>query len=322
MTWVARAGAFVAFAMCVAVAVADARPNPEPAKPAATEHETIALLPLDAGPRLEAFGQPVASEIGRALTAGKLDVVVVGPRASVPTTAKLIVDGALVAKGAAVVLQLRVRDPVDGTVLDTLEEVAPNLVAIDKASNRLSSKLLPVVRARLATLPQRHRAPDLTSHGRVVPVTNLTVAPAAMLFGVGVPSGASPTFAALRTALSGAVSTWIQARHRTPSLVDASTLGEKLAGETVATAKAERGIAFEILAYDIDEAVIPLARARIRIRVADRSGVVFERVLATDTVVGARGMHGDELAARVAREVLEIMRPLEKRWSAGGSQER
>jgi hypothetical protein len=33
-------------------------------------------------------------------------------------------------------------------------------------------------------------------------------------------------------------------------------------------------------------------------------------------------MHGDELAARVAREVIEIIRPLEKRWSAGGARAR
>ena len=42
---------------------------------ARAESEPIALLPLDADGRLEIYGQPIAAEIARALTDGKLTVV-------------------------------------------------------------------------------------------------------------------------------------------------------------------------------------------------------------------------------------------------------
>src|SRR5579863_5943901 len=72
----------------------------------------VALLPLDADQQLELYGQPVASEIARALAAGGVDVVVVGPKSSVPEHVSLIVDGKVsAAKGDAVALSIRVRDP-------------------------------------------------------------------------------------------------------------------------------------------------------------------------------------------------------------------
>jgi hypothetical protein len=52
-----------------------------------------------------------------------------------------------------------------------------------------------------------------------------------------------------------------------------------------------------------------MARARVRVWIADASAVVFDRVVVTDTVVGDKGLAPPELAARVAREVLAILRP-------------
>ncbi len=52
-----------------------------------------------------------------------------------------------------------------------------------------------------------------------------------------------------------------------------------------------------------------MARARVRVRVADTSEVLFDRVVITDTVLGDKGSGPQELAARVAREVLAILRP-------------
>jgi hypothetical protein len=130
-----------------------------------------------------------------------------------------------------------------------------------------------------------------------------------MLIGIGVPDGASMYVEPLRLALIDAVGKSTRANSRQPSAVDASTLGKKLAGGTVASARAERGVAFEILDYTIEPAFVPLATARVRVRIANPGEVVFDRVITTDTIVGDRQMESGALAARVAREVLTILRP-------------
>jgi hypothetical protein len=69
-----------------------------------------------------------------------------------------------------------------------------------------------------------------------------------------------------------------------------------------------------VVAYAPAEARgIPVATARVRVRIADAERVVFERVVVTDTVVGERGMAPAALAARVAAEVLAILRPHARR---------
>lgn len=292
----------VAVMLCIAAAVARAEPEP------------IALLPLDADARLEIYGQPVAAEIARALTAGKLDVVVVDAKMAVPSNARLVVDGSIVSKGAAVLLGVRVRNPIDGMVTDKLEEPAANVAAISKAAAKLSERLLPVVRARLdvlrKTVPDPIRKPiDPRPQPNVDPV---------ILLGIGVPMNASLFVGPFRQALIENVTTTMRASHRQPVPVDASTLGKQLAVGTVASARASRGIVFEILDYTIEPGFVPLVRARVRVRIIEPTRIVFDRVLATDTVVGDRQIPADALAARVAREVMTILRPhirkLEPQW--------
>ncbi len=55
--------------------------------------DAVALLPLDADRSLEIYGQPVASEIARALGAGNVQVVVVGPKTAVPVNRSRTVAG-------------------------------------------------------------------------------------------------------------------------------------------------------------------------------------------------------------------------------------
>ncbi len=112
----------------------------------------VALLPLDADQQLELYGQPIASEIARALAAGGVDVVVVGPKSSVPEKVKLIVDGKVSAgKGDAVMLSIRVRDP-NGNTLDTLSAAAAALTELDHAAADLAARVLPTVKGRLAVI--------------------------------------------------------------------------------------------------------------------------------------------------------------------------
>src|SRR5438270_11841868 len=96
------------------VAITGARAHAEPP-------DAIALLPLDAEQRLEIYGQPVASELARALGAGGIEVVVVGPKMAVPERARLVIDGTIkTTKTGVVALAVRVRDKSSGAVLETL----------------------------------------------------------------------------------------------------------------------------------------------------------------------------------------------------------
>src|SRR5690242_3933246 len=88
--------------------------------PAFADDDAVALLPLDADARLELYSQSVASEVARALVAGGVDVVVVGPKMAVPERARMIVDGTITGKGDSVTLTLRMRDARAGTVLGSI----------------------------------------------------------------------------------------------------------------------------------------------------------------------------------------------------------
>ncbi|MDX2088333.1 MAG: hypothetical protein SFX73_10810 [Kofleriaceae bacterium] len=278
-----------------------------PLRAHAEGEQAVALLPLDAGPKLEIYGQPVASEIARALVAGSIDVVVVGPRMAVPDRARLIVDGNIAAKGEAVVLTVRVRNRADGVLVKTLTSTAAGLANIDKAAADVSAQLLPVVRDRLAELaaPISAQPPKLDAP----PPTAPSVAPPAprpTLLAVVARTPAQETF---RAALAQAVVRTLAVRTRTPVDTPYVRLGKRDAAETVKASGHGLGMSFEVLGYEVRGTSVPLARARVRVRVAEPGGVVFDRVVITDTVVGDRGSALDVVAARVAREVLEILRP-------------
>jgi hypothetical protein len=274
--------------------------QPAPAPP---EGDAVALLPLDADARLELYGQPVASEIARALVAGGIDVVVIGPKMAVPKRVKLIVDGTIKNKGDAVVLAIRVRNRADGTVLEPLESTAPTLPAIDKAAADLAVRLLPIVRDGLAAL---HRGTD---RGTVTEVRQLPLAPQLQPLLVAISGQGAPTSELLRLGLVAAVDPWVRANRREPRPIDATKLATKLATRTVAESGVDRAVLFEVHSYDVEQQAVPLARARVRVRIASAGKIQFDRVIVTDTIVGDRGMTAQALVERVAAEVLAILRP-------------
>lgn len=279
-----------------------------------TSVDAVALLPLDADKALEIYGQPVASEIARVLVAGNVDVVVVGPRMAVPPRARVIVDGTITgsSKGGLVVLTLRMRNPSDGTVLDTFSSTAASLATIDRAATDLAARILPAVRNRLVALRKPNddgdRVTDVRPHALPAKATPLPFS---------VTATAGGRFEPLRGALGGAVERWAHAQGREPVPTDPKALNDVIGGPVRAS---DLGIAFEVVGFDVEAGAVPLARARVRVRIVVRGQrlpsymnpevvVKFDRVVVTDTVVGERGMATDALAARVAREVLEILRP-------------
>jgi hypothetical protein len=282
------------------------------AEPAA-QADAVALLPLDAERSLEIYGQPVASEIARALVAGSVQVVVVGPRMAVPERARLIIDGTIaLGKASTVTISLRIRNTLDGTVLDTLSATAPGLAKIDGAAADLSARVLPIVHDRLAAL-RPHPAPapalpDEHDHGRVIQTPAVPAADRVVLVALA-DSTRATRGAPLLGALDAAVSEWTRAHHRQSQKLEPAKLDPKGASRAVAAGAAELAIGLWVLDYVPEAGAVPMARARVRVRIADASAILFDRVVETDTVLGDKGSGQPELAARVAREVLSILRP-------------
>lgn len=273
----------------------------------APQGDAVALLPLDAERSLEIYGQPVASEIARALVAGKVDVVVVGPRMAVPERARLIIDGTIAqGKASAVTISLRIRNRLDGVVLDNLAATAPGLARIDAAAAELSARVLPIVRDRLAGL---RRTADEHARAEAHPAP----APDRPVLVAIADARPTPSPGPMPAALEAAVASWTRAHHRQQQKVDATRLDARRAAATVTAGGADLAIGFWILGWTVDPPTEPgapaMARARVRVQLADARAVVFDRVVVTDTVLGDPGLGEPELAARVAREVLAILRP-------------
>ncbi|HLL20936.1 MAG TPA: hypothetical protein VK427_02345 [Kofleriaceae bacterium] len=271
----------------------------------------VALLPLDAQAKLDVYGQVVASEIAQALIAGKIDVVVVLPKMAVPEHAKLIVDGKIAqGKGAAIELSIRVREPKSVTIVQQFSATAASLETLDRTTKELAAQVLPVLRGKLAELAQPPAIKAAPTPALVEPPR--TTRP--LLVAVG---ARRPTAEPLRSVLAAAVTSWTTRSERAPSVIELAMLDAKTAAKTVAGSKSDRGIAFEVLEYELWGDWVPMGRARVRVRIADASQVLFDRVVVTDTIVGEREMPVDVFAARVAREVLAIVQPHVKKAVPG-----
>jgi hypothetical protein len=280
----------------------------------APQGDAVALLPLDTDRSLEIYGQPVARAIARALEDGKVQVVVVGAKMAVPERARLIIDGTIATgKASTVTISLRIRNTVDGKVIETLSATAPGLAKLDVTAAELSARALPIVRDRLAALAppadDHARIPSTRSPARPPTGTPDATAPAKIVALAVVDQTRGSSGAALYVALDAAATAWTRAHHREPRKLDVSKLDPRLVTKAVTASEAELAVGFWILGYSTERGAVPMARARVRVQIADASAVVFDRVVVTDTVLGDKSSSATDLATRVAREVLAILRP-------------
>jgi hypothetical protein len=269
----------------------------------------VALLPLDADAKLELYGQPVASEVARALVQGGIDVVVVGPKMAVPAQARLVVDGTIKSgKGDNVMITVRIRDALDGTVYDTIPVLALKQTAIDHAAEELSAKVLPSVTTRLAELVEKDRKAAAMREVKPLVTRPPPVAVKSLQVLVAVSSSNSASGDLLSKALGAQLAPW--AAHRHHEAVVSSALG-KNASKSVSIRKADFAIELNVLDVTIDhnDDQIPLATARVRVRISDPQSTVFDRVVVTNTIVGEKTLAADKLIERIAREVLLIAEP-------------
>jgi hypothetical protein len=246
---------------------------------------TIAMLPLDGEKRLEIYGQPVAAEIARALKAAGLDVVVVGARMDVPDAAQLIVDGTIKStKNKQIELSIRLRDPRDGTILETVPAPTTKLDDLDKAAAALSARVVPTVKAQLEKLstPAIADKPITEPKPPVVPQPH---APAQPRITTDVKSLSFPDVTRLRSGLDRVMVDW---QHE-----------QRYAAN----------VRFNVESYKAEPGRVPMARARVRVQIEVGGATKFDRVVRTDTVVGDPKSTPEQLADRTARAVLVIVEP-------------
>jgi hypothetical protein len=271
----------------------------------------VALLPFDADPKLKIYGKPVAAEVARALTSDGIEVTLVGAKMEVPVDAMLIVDGSIEAKGGSITIAIRLRDVRNGATLERVQSSTATLATIDRAAAEVSTRAVPIVRAKLAELAAAAARPDPIDKPRPKPPIPQVAPPAPpMLTAVGVSVEAAAMAEPLRAALLRATFARVRDNGRDPVQVEYSTLHAKIAAQTVAThGRAKHAVAFELLDYTVEVGDVPLASARARLRIVDAAGVRFDRVIITNTIVGERAMAGGALADRVADELLRIALP-------------
>jgi hypothetical protein len=258
----------------------------------AARADSVALLPLDGDKKLEIYGQPVAAELGRAMKAAGIDVVVVGAKMAVPEGAQLIVDGTITAKGKTVTLTLRIRDPRDGSTLESLPPATSPLISIDKAAADLSAKLVPAVQAQLVRLQKPVDTEPVHTPDVVTPQPQAQLPELKVSVSMLKPNAALQL---LSSAFPHELDAWATHHGRHVDMTGTSQ------------------IQFELLTFAITPGKIPLAKARVRMRVYDGAKVKFDRIIHTDTIVGDHDITEQAFAERAAREVLLIANPNLKR---------
>jgi hypothetical protein len=130
-----------------------------------------------------------------------------------------------------------------------------------------------------------------------------------VIVAVGSPQGATrqgTRQGLLATGLLQELPGWSAFHKREAHVVEPAQMSRKTAAQSVLAANASVGVAFEVLAFSVTPGTVPMARARVRVRVVNAGAIVFERVVRTDTIVGDKGISEQDLAGRAAREVLAI----------------
>ncbi|HTR50648.1 MAG TPA: hypothetical protein VMJ10_08070 [Kofleriaceae bacterium] len=275
----------LAIALVLAAATVARADQPTPPPAAA---DTVALLPLDADQRTEIYSQPFVTEVAAELRAAGIEVVVVGPKMAVPEKALLVIDGTITAgKGDQVALAVRIRERATGSTLDRVEGGGP-LQTIDRVASDVAARVLPTVKAQLAAAHKQRDAPRRSAQ----PPTAATAAQPKTV-AIELPTDPQHVATPLDRGLPAELTAWAEHHHWRAALA------------TGATAATEAHLVVTVLAYDVTPGVVPTARARVHVKI----GADFDRVVVTDTVVGDRNIAPEQLAARTARAVLDIVEP-------------
>jgi hypothetical protein len=272
--------------------------------------DTVALSPFDADPSLELYGQPVAAQVAKTLKAAGIDVVILaGRNPKMPPGVRLAVNGKLEGDGREIVISVTVRDLGLGEQVDDAKSDPPvPLKKIDEAAADLANKLLPKLQKQIVVLHNQPKTSEPVRHPvEPMKTRKAVVAVGAVIGGVD----------AMRAALADAALGWARDHRRDPQTVEARSMAPNDAVKTVAKNDSNLGMLFEVQAFSVTPGEVPMAHARVRVRIVDASNILFDRVVFTDTIVGERKMSTEALASRTAREVLAIVAPFMRKKVSG-----
>jgi hypothetical protein len=276
--------------------------------------ERIAVLPLVANDAsLEIYSSPVAREVGKHLRETlAIEVRDLADAASVPAAIDLVIDGRINRIDAeSITLEAKVRDAAISRIVSVVTSGERPLVDIDAAAKELATRLAPIIRDWRREQPEDPYR--LESAVRDRPAEPDNAAPV------------EPYLVVLRatgTAADGVIP--VQAQARQAVFAFARRLGVRSiaasdqAGDVdrvkvanvVRSSHARYGLTIRIEKVRYDFRGVLSARGKARIRLIDRNGgLLFETVVGTDTVVGARGDRHSALVYMVAEQALDIAGP-------------
>ena len=283
----------------------------------------VAVLPFAGEGRMALYGQPVAAQVAKVARAAGLEIVLLTAGAAVPADARLVVDGRLVRSGAAIVLEARVRDPERGVDVARRSATAASLAVVDQAADDVASALVPAIRAGLieqararartqAALASTARDEDAarlparpTGERVAAPIDRRPLVLIALTGALAGPDGQSQTIAPLVAPLLVRLADRIG--HR------AAPLGEGgLAAPTASVTRGDAALAIVIRVLAVESrggAGIPQARARARVDVYDRTGLIYRRTVHTDTLVGSRGDRADTMVRSAVAQIVDVVAP-------------
>ena len=290
----------------------------------ADEQPVIAVLPLAApGPRMNIYGAPVASAVARHVRAqGRFLVEALELDDVLPQRVDLVIDGRIVkARGSAVRLEARVRDPARGvTVAEVVTEARP-LGEIDRLAQELAGALAEPLDVALRDA-RRQRGSEMGAPGAsamvpddrdpqpapAAPEPSHAHAPVMVVFGaIGEVQGGVVPVVDMATHASQALARRLGFRPvRGPDGVPA----QDAMRATLARAGAAYGLILDVRDIRFAWAGVLLGRGRVRAVLFDAGGQrVYDRIRSTDTLVGSRGDHHAAVVRFVMEQATDIFAP-------------
>lgn len=280
---------------------------------AAADRAIIAMLPLDARGSLAVYGQPVASEVARRLSAAGLEVVVVGVDMVVPRDAALVVEGSLTSVRKRVTVEMRLRTIDSRVALATVTSSRTSLASLDHAASEVADLLLPKVQSELSSRSAKMSATKEPALDVAVPVPSAPPPPSdpvlpTALIAVQVAGDAASLateFHRHMIAAAAALATgkWQALEVTLPDISPGAMVG------AISTSRDALGIAFDVRELQVTRAPVFVGMVRARVIVTFAAKVLFDRVLITDSIVGGRKADLTSMLELMAREVVGILRP-------------
>jgi hypothetical protein len=300
----------------------------------ADEQPVIAVLPLAAsGPRMSIYGAPVASAVARHVRAqGRFRVEALALDDVLPQRVDLVIDGRIVkARGSAVRLEARVRDPARGVTVAEVVTGARPLGEIDRLAQELASALAEPLDMAMRDARRKGTVAGAAASA-ATGATGTASGPVVRNSqpGPGQPAHVTPgdaarapvmvVFSAVGVAAGGAVPVVDVATHASDALArrlgfrpvrgPAGVLTQDATRAALAQAGAGYGLILDVHDVRFSWAGVLLGRGRVRAILFDAGGQrVYDRLRSTDTVVGSRGDHHAAVVRFVMEQATDIFAP-------------